>query len=243
MTLIPGPSPRRASRLGWWAVGGVLALAAAFWLAERIVDLLWMGGLGYRTVFWQILDLRFGLFAAAFVPLCWLSGSTCVGPCGLWRAGAKRPAPRSIPCSPSSSDRSPSAGRCPSCWRSSLRSASPGFGTTPFAFSMAGRSALPIRYWAAISASTSSGCRCSMRSCVESSMSRSCCCSRKRGSRRRARRLARLGAARRSHAELDGTGGGMQPRRAGARRLRWLCPRPLPPALRARTAPSGAPAT
>ena len=67
--MITGPCARRARRLGWWAIGGGLALAAAFWLAERIVDLLWMDGLGYRAVFWYILDLRFGLFAAAFVPL------------------------------------------------------------------------------------------------------------------------------------------------------------------------------
>ena len=67
--MITGPSPRRARRLGWWAIGGGLALAAASWLAERVVDLLWMGGLGYRAVFWYILELRFGLFAAAFVPL------------------------------------------------------------------------------------------------------------------------------------------------------------------------------
>ena len=46
-----------------------MALAAASWLAERLVDLLWMGGLGYRAVFWYILELRFGLFAAAFMPL------------------------------------------------------------------------------------------------------------------------------------------------------------------------------
>ena len=69
MRMIPGPSRPSAGRLGWWVVGCFLALAAAFWLAERIVDLLWMGGLGYRAVFWQILDLRFGLFAVAFVPL------------------------------------------------------------------------------------------------------------------------------------------------------------------------------
>ena len=88
MTLITGPSPRRASRLGWWAMGGVLALAAAFWLAERLVDLLWMGGLGYRAVFWYILDLRFGLFAVAFVPLVlafWLNLRWALRVMGGWR--------------------------------------------------------------------------------------------------------------------------------------------------------------
>ena len=40
-----------------------------FWLTERTVDWLWMGTLGYRPVFWRIIDLRFMLFAAAFIPL------------------------------------------------------------------------------------------------------------------------------------------------------------------------------
>ena len=53
MTLITRPSPRRANRLGWWAGGGLLALVAAFWFAERLVDWLWMGELGYRAVFWR----------------------------------------------------------------------------------------------------------------------------------------------------------------------------------------------
>ena len=69
MRMIPGPSRPSAERLGWWVVGGFLALVAAFWLTERAVDWLWMGTLGYRPVFWQIIDLRFALFAAAFIPL------------------------------------------------------------------------------------------------------------------------------------------------------------------------------
>ena len=76
MRMIPGPSRPSAGRLGWWIVGCLLALVAAFWLTERAVDWLWMGTLGYRSVFWQIIDLRFALFAAAFVPLAlvfWLN--------------------------------------------------------------------------------------------------------------------------------------------------------------------------
>ena len=76
MRMIPGPSRPSAGRLGWWIVGCFLALVAAFWLTERAVDWLWMGTLGYRSVFWQIIDLRFALFAAAFFPLAlvfWLN--------------------------------------------------------------------------------------------------------------------------------------------------------------------------
>ena len=69
MRMIPGPSRPSAGRLVWWVVGCFLALVAAFWLTERTVDWLWMGTLGYRPVFWQIIDLRFALFAAAFIPL------------------------------------------------------------------------------------------------------------------------------------------------------------------------------
>ena len=67
--MIPGPPRPSAGRLGWWVVGCFLALVAAFWLTERAVDWLWMGTLGYRPVFWRIIDLRFALFAAAFIPL------------------------------------------------------------------------------------------------------------------------------------------------------------------------------
>ena len=88
MRMIPGPTRPRAERLGWWAVGGLLALVAAFWLTERAVDWLWMGTLGYRPVFWRILDLRFALIAAAFVPLAlyfWLNLRTALRVMAAWR--------------------------------------------------------------------------------------------------------------------------------------------------------------
>ena len=74
--LITGPTRRSGWRLGWWLGGGLLALAATSWATERLVDWLWMGELGYRPVFWLILDLRLALLAAAFVPLAlyfWLN--------------------------------------------------------------------------------------------------------------------------------------------------------------------------
>ena len=94
MRMIPGPSRPRAGRLGWWVVGGLLALVAAFWLAERAVDWLWMGTLGYRPVFWRILDLRFALFAAAFVPLAlyfWLNLRWALRVMAAWRRATGAP--------------------------------------------------------------------------------------------------------------------------------------------------------
>ena len=76
IALIPGPARVSRRRLGWWLGAGLIALAAASWAAERLVDWLWMGELGYRPVFWRMLDLRLALLAAAFVPLClyfWLN--------------------------------------------------------------------------------------------------------------------------------------------------------------------------
>ena len=67
--MIAGPPRPSAGRVGWWIVGCFLTLIAAFWLTERTVDWLWMGALGYRPVFWRIIDLRFALFGAAFIPL------------------------------------------------------------------------------------------------------------------------------------------------------------------------------
>jgi len=71
IAMIAGPAGRAGGRLAWWIAGGFLGLVAGFWFAERAVDWLWMGALGYRPVFWRILDLRLALLAAAFVPL-WL---------------------------------------------------------------------------------------------------------------------------------------------------------------------------
>ena len=232
MTLITGPSPRRASRLGWWAMGGFLALAAAFWLAERIVDLLWMGGLGYRAVFWYILDLRFGLFAVAFVPLVlafWLNLRWALRVMGGWRqttGAAIDPVLAEL-------ERSVL-----------LRRALPILLALVVAIGFAGLWDDAVRFslWRVVRRCRSAtrprsrllpvsaaAARCDR---AWDLLCRARAAARPSGARARARGLARLGAARRSHAELDGTGGGVQPRRAGARGLRWLCPRPLPPALR-----------
>jgi uncharacterized protein len=70
IAMITGPARRARRHLGWWAGGGVLVgLVAASWAAERLVDWLWMGALGYRDVFWHILHLRLALFAAALLLL------------------------------------------------------------------------------------------------------------------------------------------------------------------------------
>ena len=71
-----------------------MALVAAFWLTERAVDWLWMGTLGYRPVFWRILDLRFALFAAAFVPLAlyfWLNLRWALRVMAAWRRATGAP--------------------------------------------------------------------------------------------------------------------------------------------------------
>jgi uncharacterized membrane protein (UPF0182 family) len=86
--MIPGPTSPRAGRLGWWVVVGLVALITGFWLAERTVDWLWMGTLGYRPVFWGILDLRLALFAAAFVALAlyfWLNLRWALQVMAAWR--------------------------------------------------------------------------------------------------------------------------------------------------------------
>ena len=183
MRMIPGPSAATSGqRLGWWAVGGLLALVAAFWLTERAVDWLWMGTLGYRPVFWRILDLRFALFAAAFVPLAlyfWLNLRWALRVMAAWR---RQPARRWTRRSPTSSALRCCAERCRACSRSFSRSASPVPGTTRSASSTARRSGSRIRSSGVMPGSMSSGYRCSRRLCAGSSWSRSSCCSRRRGS-------------------------------------------------------------
>ena len=58
IAMIAGPARHARRRLGWWAGGLLVGLVAASWAAERLVDWLWMGALGYRAVFWHILHLR-----------------------------------------------------------------------------------------------------------------------------------------------------------------------------------------
>jgi hypothetical protein len=65
------PSSPTGRRSPWPRLLLILAaiVAVALVLSGRLVDWLWMGALGYESVFWTILTTRIGLFAAAFVPV------------------------------------------------------------------------------------------------------------------------------------------------------------------------------
>ena len=182
MRMLPGPSRPSAGRLGWWIVGCFLALVAAFWLTERAVDWLWMGTLGYRPVFWQIIDLRFALFAAAFVPLAlvfWLNLRWALRLMEGWRqaTGAQiDPALVQL-------ERSALLRRAlPALLAFIVAIGSPGSGTTRSASSTAGASGSRTRCSAATWVFTCFGCRWSRRSCARSSSSHCCCCSPRQGS-------------------------------------------------------------
>ena len=231
MTMIAGPSPRRTARLGW-ATRGVLVIAAAFWFAERIVDWLWMGGMGYRAVFWRILDLRFGLFAAALVPLAlvfWINLRWALRMMEGWRRATGAPIDPAL----AGLERS-----------GLLRRALPGLLAIIVAIAFAGilgrcrplplwrelwsrgSAARPRRRLLRVSAAAARGNRArSLLRCA-----RAACCPSGVGGR--ARGVPRLGAAPPRGAGLDGDGARQQSRRSRARAIRELHPRPLPAALR-----------
>ena len=233
MRMLPGPSRPSAGRLGWWIVGCFLALVAAFWLTERTVDWLWMGTLGYRSVFWQIIDLRFALFAAAFVPLALvLLAQPALGPAvdGGLAPGDRRA--RSTRHSSSSNGRRCCAGRCRRCWRSFVAIGFAGIWDDAVRFLYGGRFGLadpllgrdvgfyvfrlPLLeavvhavFFVALAVAARSG-----------------------GARDRARRVPRLDAARRRDARSDSVCARLEPRRGRACFVRRLHPRSLQPALR-----------
>lgn len=124
---------------------GVIALIATFWLAERTVSWLWMGELGYRPAFWHILDVRFALFAVAFVTLglyFWLNMRVALLLLARWRRSTGLP----IGGRPGEIERSSLLRRAlPALLAFSSPSASQISGTRRSCFSMAAASAAPTR--------------------------------------------------------------------------------------------------
>lgn len=87
------PFVRRRTSL-WWLVAaaflGVVALVLA--VASFLIDWLWMGELGYRSVFWRVLGIKASLIAAAFIPLFayfWVNLRFATGTVAAWKAGGE----------------------------------------------------------------------------------------------------------------------------------------------------------
>ena len=232
MRMLPGPSRPSAGRLGWWIVGCFLALVAAFWLTERAVDWLWMGTLGYRSVFWQIIDLRFALFAAAFFPLALVllaqpalghavDGGLAPGDRRPDRPGT-RPARTVGPAAPGA------AGAARVHRRDLVRRDLGRRGPLPLRRALRARGpvARPRRGFLRVSAAADrSGLAWGL-------LRRARHAARPSGARDRARRVPRLDAARRRDARSDSVCARLEPRRGRACFLRRLHPRSLQPALR-----------
>ncbi len=93
LTAVP-VTRRPAGRVGWLIALGLLLLLLALWASERLVDWLWMGEVGYRQVFWRIIEIRGALIAVGFLlPALyfWLNLRAALSLAAAWRDATGQP--------------------------------------------------------------------------------------------------------------------------------------------------------